>query len=144
MIPVVVMKGVEFGLRYAKREAQLASVDPARLMQSRLAFYSLAKVRGQLVFFIEEAGEVVALCNCEPSNCGEVMTLIGMSVDPQHQNRGHCSRLVRAISCFMRDGAYRALCVTRYTQAGMTRLRPCLLRHFEGIELLDDCIPLAA
>ncbi|MDB5816140.1 MAG: hypothetical protein JWM03_1438 [Rhodocyclales bacterium] len=136
------MKGVEFGIRYAQREARLA--DARRLMQSRLAFYSPAKVKGQLVFFIEEAGEVVALCNCEPSLCGEVMTLVGMSVDPEHQSRGHCSTLVHAIAQFMRDGGYRALCVTRYTAAGLNRLRPCLLRHMQGIEILDDCVPLAA
>jgi hypothetical protein len=138
---VAVMKGVEFGVRFAPREAQLAV---GRRMQSRLAFYSPAKVKGQLVFFIEKDGEVVALCNCESSTCGEVMTLIGMSVDPAHQGRGLCSVLVQEIARFMRDGGYRALCVTRYTPAGLKRLRPCLLRHMHDIEVLDDCVPLAA
>ncbi|MDB5802239.1 MAG: hypothetical protein JWL63_3178 [Rhodocyclales bacterium] len=142
MNPVVVMKGVEFGVRYALQEAQLA--DVGRRMQSRLAFYSPAKVKGQLVFFIEQDGEVIALCNCEASNCGEVLTLIGMSVDPAHQGHGHCSTLVSEIARFMRDGGYRALCVTRYTAAGLKRLRPCLLRHMYDIEVLGDCVPLAA
>lgn len=136
------MKGVEFCMRYAAREAQLA--DPTRHMQSRLAFYSPAKVKGQLVFFIEEAGEVVALCNCEASSCGEVMTLVGMSVDPAHQGRGHCSTLVRGIARFLAEGGYRSLCVTRYTSAGLRQLRPCLHRHMGGIEVLDDTVPLAA
>lgn len=144
MSPIQIMKGVEFCQRHAGREAELARVDASRLMQSRLPFYSPAKVAGQLVFFIEEEGEVVALCNCEPSPCGEVMTLVGMSVDPAHQGRGHCSRLVRAIACFLRNGGYRALCVTRYTAAGLGRLRPCLRRHLRDVEMLDDGIPLAA
>jgi len=135
------MKGVEFGVRHASREAQLAI---SRRMQSRLAFYSPAKVKGQLVFFIEKDDEVIALCNCESSSCGEVMTLIGMSVDPAHQGCGLCSTLVQEIARFMQDGGYRALCVTRYTPAGLKRLRPCLLRHMHGIEVLDDCVPLAA
>jgi hypothetical protein len=141
LVPVAVMKGVEFGVRYAQREAAL--IDSKR-MHSRLAFYSPAKVKGQLVFFIEQDGEVVALCNCEASTCGEVMTLIGMSIDPAHQGRGLCSILVKEIARFMRDGGYRALCVTRYTPAGLKRLRPCLLRHMHDIEVLDDCVPLAA
>lgn len=141
---VLVMKGVEFGQRYAGREAQLARTDASRLMQSRLRFYSPAKVAGQIVFFIEEAGEVVALCNCEPSPCGEVMTLVGMSVDAAHEGRGYCSELVRAIARFLSQGGYRALCVTRYTSAGLRRLRPCLRRHLRDIEMLDDGIPLAA
>lgn len=144
MSPVLVMKGVEFGLRHASREAQLARTDASRLMQSRLPFYSPAKVRGQLVFFIEEDGEVVALCNCDPSPCGEVLTLVGLAVDPARQGQGYCSRLVHGLAEFLRNGGYRALCVTRYTSAGMALLRPCLRRHLDGIEVLDDGIPLAA
>lgn len=144
MNPVLVMKGVEFGLRHANREAQLARTDASRLMQSRLPFYSPAKVRGQLVFFIEQAGEVVALCSCEPAACGEVLTLIGFGVDAAHRGQGYCSQLVQGLAQFMRNGGYRALCVTRYTQAGLSRLRPCLQRHLQGIEVLDDGIPLAA
>lgn len=144
MNSVAVMMGVEFGIRYAQREAQWATTDASRLMQARLAFYSPAKVKGQLVFFIEKDDEVIALCNCESSSCGEVLSLIGMSVDPAHQGRGHCSSLVTAIARFMRDGGYRALCVTRYTTAGLQRLRPCLQRRMSGVEVLDDCIPLPA
>lgn len=138
------MKGVEFGLRHASREAQLARTDASRLMHSRLPFYSPTKVRGHLVFFIEEAGEVVALCNCEPSSCGEVLTLVGFGVDANHRDKGYCSQLVRGLAEFMRNGGYRVLSVTRYTQAGLSRLRPCLWRHLQGIEVLDDGIPLAA
>lgn len=144
MYQVNVMKGVEFCARYAQREAQLARSDASRLMQSRLAFYSPTKVRGQLVFFIERDGEVVALCNCDPSPCGEVMTLVGMSVDPAHQGHGYCSALVRAVARFVASGGYRALCVTRYTAAGLRRLRPCLQRHLQGVEMLDDTVPMAA
>lgn len=133
------MKGVEFGARFAQHDAV-----QARRMQNRLAYYRPAQLPDQLVFFIEQAGEVLALCNCEQSSCGEVMTLVGMSVDPAHQGRGYCSTLVQAIARFMQDGGYRALCVSRYTPAGLRQLRPSLLHHMQGIELLDDCVPLAA
>lgn len=138
------MKGVEFSLRYAQREAHWARTDASRLMQARLAFYAPEQIKHQLLFFIEQDAEVVALCSCEASNCGELISLIGMSVDPRFQGQGYCSCLVQAIARFMHDGGYRALCVSRYTRAGLRQLRPCLFKHMQDIEILDDTIAQAA
>jgi len=131
-IQTEVFEGLAFWDRYGDGAhhvgARARSVTPEALV-NRFPLFAPEFLEFQVTFVVSVGTKIVALAGCAPDlRMPGRLGLSYVTVNTDYRGRGYGSMLCKAITEYMRLNEFKTLDCSGYSELGLERLRPVLLR----------------